>query len=103
VKTKLQVEALDVAEKLHTLDEVAALLYQRPSTIRAWIRDGMLQGTPIGKSWFIMDTDLQAFMEKQRAHAGAELARRKAKARKSADTLKARRQAQGPSTSSSTQ
>lgn len=77
-----------MAEPLHTIDEVADFLHQRPSTIRTWIRDGRLQGTPIGKSWFVMDSDLQAFMVRQRDEAAAELARRREKATKAAQTRK---------------
>ena len=85
----------DMAEKLHTLEEVSALLHQQPSTLKAWIRAGKLRGTPIGKSWFVMDSELQAFMERQTADAGAELARRKEKAQRAAKTREANRAEKG--------
>lgn len=75
-----------MAEKLHTLEEASALLHQKPSTIRSYIRDGKLTGTPIGKNWFVMDSDLQTFMEQQRAGGDAEIARRKEKAQRAAKT-----------------
>ena len=87
-----QAEAkIAVAEKLHTIDEVAALLHQQPSTIKSYVRGGRLKGTPVGKSWFVMDRDLQSFMEKQRDDADAELARRKEKAQRAAKTREANR------------
>ena len=96
VAVKQRAEAgIGVAEKLHTIDEVAALLHQQPSTIKAWIRDGKLQGIPIGKGWFVLDSDLQTFFEQQRNDAGAELARRKEKAQRAAKTREANRAEKG--------
>ncbi len=75
-----------MVEPLHTVEEVAVLLHQRPSTIKAWIRDRRIKGTPVGKAWFVMDSDLQAFLERQREDAEGELLRRREKAVKAAET-----------------
>lgn len=84
---------ITLVEKLYTIDEVSDLLHQRPSTIRTYIRQGRIRGTPVGKAWFVMDSDLQAFLERQRDEAEEELARRQEKAKRAAETRAANKRA----------
>ena len=80
-----------VAERVYSVNEIADLLFQKPSTIKTWIRTKQLQGTPIGKSWVILDSDLQGFLERQRSTADAEIARRSDKAIRSGLTTRAKK------------
>jgi len=54
------------AEKLYSVEEAAELLGISPLTLGNWLRAGKITGTKIGRKWRITDSDLQAFIEKNR-------------------------------------
>lgn len=54
------------AEKLYSVEEAAELLGISPLTLANWLRAGKITGTKIGRKWRITDSDLQAFIEKNR-------------------------------------
>lgn len=49
-------------EKL-TVNEVAAVLGFSEPTVRRWFRSGYLKGVKYGNKWYILKSDLEAFME----------------------------------------
>jgi excisionase family DNA binding protein len=58
-------EAPDV-EKLYTVEEVAEYLALNPATIRAYLRDGELQGVKLGpRQWRVKESALQAFLDQR--------------------------------------
>jgi len=54
------------AEKLYTKNEAAALLHVAPLTLERWLREGKIVGVKVGRKWCVADSDLQAFIEKNR-------------------------------------
>ena len=50
----------------YTIDKVASMLDQEPSTIKTWIREGKIRGTAIGKGWVVLESDLQEFLQQRR-------------------------------------
>jgi len=42
-----------------TVDQVAAALQVHPSTVRVWLRRGIVKGTKLGKVWRIAETELE--------------------------------------------
>ena len=50
-----------MSERLHTVQQVADELRLHPKTVLRLIHEGRLQGTRIGKSYRILDSDLRAF------------------------------------------
>ncbi|NLD23368.1 MAG: helix-turn-helix domain-containing protein [Bacteroidales bacterium] len=54
------------AEKLYTVKEVSEMLGVSPLTLGRWLRNKELIGTKIGKQWRVTDSDLQAFIDKNR-------------------------------------
>lgn len=45
---------------LMTVTEVAEYLRLKPNTVKAWLRDGRLPGTKVGKFWWVRRSDLEA-------------------------------------------
>lgn len=54
------------AEKLYTVQEVSEVLGVSPLTLGKWLRAKKIVGTKMGKLWRITESDLQAFIEKNR-------------------------------------
>mgnify|MGYP001180651001 CR=1 FL=1 len=54
------------AEKLYTIEQAAEFLAISPATLGDWLRAKKITGTKIGRQWRITDSDLQAFIEKNR-------------------------------------
>ena len=50
-----------MSERLHTVQQVAEQLKLNPKTVLRLIHEGRLQGTRIGKSYRILDSDLRVF------------------------------------------
>ena len=62
----IQAKGGDTVEKIFTVEKVAELLEMKPTTIRKWLRQGLIQGTKFGKEWRILERDFVAFIEEQR-------------------------------------
>ena len=54
------------AEKLYSVEEAAGALGISPLTLGDWLRAGKIIGTKVGKKWRITESDLQAFIDKNR-------------------------------------
>jgi excisionase family DNA binding protein len=54
------------AEKLYSVEEAAEALGISPLTLGDWLRAGKIIGTKIGRKWRITESDLQAFIDKNR-------------------------------------
>ncbi len=54
------------AEKLYTVEEAAEALGISPVTLGDWLRAKKITGTKIGRKWRITESDLQAFIERNR-------------------------------------
>lgn len=48
---------------LYTVKEVAYVCRLTPYTIRQYLRDGIITGTKIGKSWRVSADDLTKYLE----------------------------------------
>jgi len=53
--------------KLYSVKELEKILPITPLTIREYIRKGKIKGRKIGKSWYVLKSDLEAFLEGDRA------------------------------------
>lgn len=47
--------------------DVASLFDRSPSTVRGWIKEGMLKAYKFGREWRVTHAALQEFQERQRA------------------------------------
>ena len=54
------------AERLYTQEEAAEALSVSVKTLGNWLRAGKIIGTKIGRKWRITESDLQAFIDKNR-------------------------------------
>ena len=45
-----------------TVEDVAALLKVAPYTVRRWLREGKLAGRRLGKSWRVLQSELEEFV-----------------------------------------
>ena len=54
------------AERLYSVEEAAEALGISPLTLGNWLRAGKIIGTKIGRKWRITESDLQAFIDKNR-------------------------------------
>ena len=52
-----------------TVPEVATQLRVRDDEIAQWLESGQLRGTRQGAGWHIMETDLEAFLQRLRSQA----------------------------------
>jgi excisionase family DNA binding protein len=77
----------------YTIDKVAALLDQQPSTIKTWLREGKIRGTAIGKSWVVLESDLQEFLQQRRRDTPKERDKRTQKAVRARQTIAANKEA----------
>ena len=50
-------------KKLYSIRELAKILPVTPLTIRKYIREGKIKGRKIGKNWYVIKEDLEAFLE----------------------------------------
>ncbi|MBA7487294.1 hypothetical protein ES707_22857 [subsurface metagenome] len=50
-------------KKLYSIRELAKILPVTPLTIRKYIREGKIKGHKIGKNWYVIKEDLEAFLE----------------------------------------
>lgn len=41
-----------------TVDETAAIFGVHPETVRVWLREGRIPGRKLGKSWYILKSDV---------------------------------------------
>ena len=57
-------------EKLYTVDELCELLHQKKSTMWRWIREGKMQASKIGKSYFVKESDLQKMIDDNMKNRG---------------------------------
>ncbi len=48
-----------------TVEEVAERLRVKPITVREYLRKGKIPGRRIGKSWLVVDVDLENFLSSQ--------------------------------------
>ena len=51
-------------ETIYTPDQAAAKLQLTPATVRAYLRQGTINGVRAGRLWRITETALKNFMEK---------------------------------------
>jgi excisionase family DNA binding protein len=58
-------------ERMLTVDQVAGRLQVNEQTVRRWLREGELTGTPFGgrAGWRVNEEDLLAFLARRRAEA----------------------------------
>lgn len=54
------------AEKLFTPEDAAKILLVKPETLRGWLRTGKLKGVRAGRLWRIRESDLEAFLERDK-------------------------------------
>jgi excisionase family DNA binding protein len=55
---------VDVSEReFLTIEEVAERLRVKPDTVRAWLRQGRLQGIKAGRLWRIRPSAVEAFIQ----------------------------------------
>lgn len=52
-------------EKLLTVEQAADLLAVTPSTVRDWLKRGVLKGVKLRKMWRIRESDLEAFLKEE--------------------------------------
>lgn len=50
-----------IEDKLHTVDEVAAIFRVDPQTVRIWLRERKLAGAKIGRAWLVSKQAMQEF------------------------------------------
>ena len=53
-------------KELYSVRELEKILPITPLTIREYIRKGKIKGQKIGKAWFVLKQDLEAFLEGDR-------------------------------------
>jgi len=53
-------------KELYSVKELEKILPITPLTVRAYIRKGKIKGQKIGKAWFVLKQDLEAFLEGDR-------------------------------------
>ena len=55
-------------ERVLTVNQVAEKLQVNVQTVRRWLRDGELIGTPIGgrTGWRVPESEIQAFLDRRR-------------------------------------
>ena len=51
--------------KIYTVEEVAALLKIKPTTVRAMLRDNEINGFKAGKAWRVTEGDLKKYIQSQ--------------------------------------
>ena len=51
--------------RLFTPEEVAEMLSVNESTVRSWIRKGIMPGIKIGKFWRIAESELEKYIERK--------------------------------------
>lgn len=58
-------------ERVLTVNQVAERLQVNVQTVRRWLRDGDIVGTPIGgrTGWRIPESEVHAFLERRRLQA----------------------------------
>jgi excisionase family DNA binding protein len=56
----MNAESTSMSQELYSVEQVAALLGLHVKTVRAYVRDGRLKATRIGKQYRIMRGDLEA-------------------------------------------
>jgi len=49
--------------KLYSIRDLEKILPITPLTIRKYIREGKIKGRKIGKNWYVIKEDLEAFLE----------------------------------------
>jgi excisionase family DNA binding protein len=59
------------AEKVLTVNQVAARLQVNVQTVRRWLRQGDLIGTPLGgrSGWRVSESEVQGFLDRRRMDA----------------------------------
>ncbi len=50
-------------KELYSVKELERILPITPLTIREYIRKGKIEGSKIGKNWYVKKQDLEAFLE----------------------------------------
>lgn len=50
-------------KKLYSIRDLEKILPITPLTIRKYIREGKIKGRKIGKNWYVIKEDLEAFLE----------------------------------------
>lgn len=55
-------------ERYYTVDQIANMLSMHPKTIQRYIREDKLYAKKVGKSWRILEQDLNKFMEHYDLH-----------------------------------
>lgn len=53
-------------KELYSVKELEKILPITPLTVRAYIREGKIKGSKIGKNWYVRKEDLEAFLEGDR-------------------------------------
>ena len=48
----------------YSVDDVAEMFGLKPPTIRSWFTSGRLTGRKVGKRWYALEEDLEAFVKK---------------------------------------
>ena len=55
--------AVNMEEKIYTVEEIAEKLRVRTYTVRGWLRDGVLKGFKMGgRVWRVKESELQKFI-----------------------------------------
>ncbi len=77
----------------YTIDKVASMLDQEPSTIKTWILEGKIRGTAIGEGWVVLESDLQEFLQQRRRDTPKERDKRTQKAVDARKTIAPKKEA----------
>ena len=51
--------------KYLTPDEVAEQLHRNPELVRRWIREGRLRAEKVGRSWAVLERELERFQRSE--------------------------------------
>lgn len=52
-----------MADIYYTVDQIAEKLQVKPTTVRKWIKNGLLEGKKMGKRWIISPENLQRYLD----------------------------------------
>jgi excisionase family DNA binding protein len=55
-----------------TVEQAASKLHVKPHTVREYLKRGMIPGRKLGRSWRILDTELESFLSGSRPPAPTE-------------------------------
>lgn len=58
----MDVVTLADIQQAYSINQIASMLKLHYMTVRGWVSDGKLQGYKVGRRWYVLPRDLDAFI-----------------------------------------